>query len=341
MAYNDELYGTLRGLGDSGTLSAMLYRYYGDNGGTGNSFPEREYNWLGARGYLQPTLNGRWYAYFTSLGYSGSIDHMKYLAVKGGTLLYSVLSLFKASEQGVWYDPSDLSTLYQDAAGTIRVTGVEQPVGRMLDKSGRGNHATQPTAINRPVLRQDGNGRYYLAFNGTDAWMQTGSINFTATNKMTVVAGVRIMANSRGILVHNTSSLPTPGTAGQFALEAPGFNTSKYIATTPAVTGNYDASSAAFTAPHSAVLLSFYDLAAVDAANAVIMRTNRTNEPGFGAGAPLGGVFPNTLLNIGSANGGGNFFNGNLYILIVRGALTSAGEINSVESYVNSRTGAY
>ncbi len=48
---------------------------------------------------------------------------------------YSPLSLFSASEPGVWYDPSDLSTLFQDSAGTKPVTTVEQPVGLMLDKS--------------------------------------------------------------------------------------------------------------------------------------------------------------------------------------------------------------
>jgi len=36
---------------------------------------------------------------------------------------------------GCWLDPSDMSTLYQDAAGTIPVTAVEQPVGLMLDKA--------------------------------------------------------------------------------------------------------------------------------------------------------------------------------------------------------------
>ncbi len=44
-------------------------------------------------------------------------------------------TLFANNEPGVWYDPSDLSTLYQDAAGTTPVTAVEQPVGLMLDKS--------------------------------------------------------------------------------------------------------------------------------------------------------------------------------------------------------------
>ena len=43
--------------------------------------------------------------------------------------------LFAASEPGAWYDPSDMSTLFQDSAGTVPVTAVEQPVGLILDKS--------------------------------------------------------------------------------------------------------------------------------------------------------------------------------------------------------------
>ena len=49
--------------------------------------------------------------------------------------------LFSANEPGVWYDPSDLSTMFQDRAGTIPVTAPGQSVGKRLDKSGRGNHA--------------------------------------------------------------------------------------------------------------------------------------------------------------------------------------------------------
>lgn len=36
--------------------------------------------------------------------------------------------------KAIVFDPQDLSTLFQNAAGTIPVTGVEQPVGLMLDK---------------------------------------------------------------------------------------------------------------------------------------------------------------------------------------------------------------
>lgn len=62
-----------------------------------------------------------------------------------------VNSIVKAGN-GCWLDPSDMSTMYQDAAGTIPVTAVEQPVGKILDKSGNGNHATQSITASRPVL---------------------------------------------------------------------------------------------------------------------------------------------------------------------------------------------
>ena len=49
-----------------------------------------------------------------------------------------ILPLFALAEPGVWYDPSDLTTLYQDSAGTTPVTTPGQTVGLMLDKSQNG-----------------------------------------------------------------------------------------------------------------------------------------------------------------------------------------------------------
>ncbi len=53
----------------------------------------------------------------------------------GFNAAFSPASLFAAGEPGAWYDPSDMTTLFQDSAGTTPVTAVEQPVGLMLDKS--------------------------------------------------------------------------------------------------------------------------------------------------------------------------------------------------------------
>ncbi len=48
---------------------------------------------------------------------------------------FSPLDLFSSGEQGAWYDPSDLTTMFQDSFGTTPVTEDGQPVGLILDKS--------------------------------------------------------------------------------------------------------------------------------------------------------------------------------------------------------------
>jgi hypothetical protein len=88
---------------------------------------------------------------------------------------WSPLALFAAGEQGAWYDPSDLSTMFQDAAGTTPVTAVEQQVGRILDKSGRGNHASQATGTSRPTLRNRYNLLAYSEQFDNAVWTKGGT----------------------------------------------------------------------------------------------------------------------------------------------------------------------
>ncbi|MCP4487837.1 MAG: hypothetical protein GY820_11045 [Gammaproteobacteria bacterium] len=51
----------------------------------------------------------------------------------------------------LWVDPSDTSTLFQDAGGTTPVSSAGDPVGLVLDKSGNDNHLTAPSDAARPV----------------------------------------------------------------------------------------------------------------------------------------------------------------------------------------------
>lgn len=48
--------------------------------------------------------------------------------------LFSIPSLFANGEQGVWYDPSDFTTMFEDTTGSIPIA-LERPVGLLLDKS--------------------------------------------------------------------------------------------------------------------------------------------------------------------------------------------------------------
>jgi len=46
-----------------------------------------------------------------------------------------ITALFASGEQGVFFDPSDLSTMFQESTGITPVTADGQPVGLILDKS--------------------------------------------------------------------------------------------------------------------------------------------------------------------------------------------------------------
>lgn len=96
-----------------------------------------------------------------------SPSRMSYRVTGGGASAFTPATLFAASEAGAWYDPSDLSTLWQDTGGTVAVTADGQSVARMDDKSGNGNHLTQATAGMRPVYHTDGT-KHWLEYDGVD-----------------------------------------------------------------------------------------------------------------------------------------------------------------------------
>jgi len=60
-------------------------------------------------------------------------------------------TLFSASEPGFTFEPWDITTLYQDRAGTIPVTAAGQSVGYRRDKSGNGNHEVAISDAKRGV----------------------------------------------------------------------------------------------------------------------------------------------------------------------------------------------
>lgn len=105
-----------------------------------------------------------------------------------------------------WWDPSDLTTLFQDSAGTTPVAAHGEPVGLMQDKSGNGYHLSQGTAGGRPLWQSDGS----LLFDGTDDYLELASQPFpSGATPCEMWAAVR-----QDALVADTSGLVLLGYGG-------------------------------------------------------------------------------------------------------------------------------
>ena len=120
--------------------------------------------------------------------------------------------LFFLGEQGAYYSPVDISTLFQDAAGTVPVTADGDPVGRMIDLSGNGNSAAQSTSAARPTYNTSPD---RLSLDKVDDTLiitvPTGGWNGTmvlATDEGTVSYGVSIPAGA-----YNLGGIYFPGNA--------------------------------------------------------------------------------------------------------------------------------
>lgn len=106
------------------------------------------------------------------------------------SVVFSPLSFFTSGEQGAWYDPSDLTTLFQDSAGTIPVAVDGDPVGLMMDKSGNGNNVSQPISAARPVYKTLG-GLHWIQADGIDDHMPSNILPAAKTQPTSIVVGFR------------------------------------------------------------------------------------------------------------------------------------------------------
>lgn len=106
--------------------------------------------------------------------------------------------LFSANEPGFTFEPWDITTLFQDRAGTIPVTGAGQSVGYRRDKSGRGNHQVAVSDAKRGVY----------------GWMpKTGRRNLlTYTEQFDNAAWTKSFANTVADSTNNPNGVATGDT---------------------------------------------------------------------------------------------------------------------------------
>lgn len=244
-----------------------------------------------------------------------------------------IKSLFANNEQGFAYDPNDLSTMYQDAAGTIPVTAAGQPVGLMLDKSGRNNHAYQTDSARKPKLQRNATtGAYYLAFDGTDDFLQTNNIDFTSTDKVSLFTGVRKLSDaSTGILCELSANLNTNN--GSFYLAAPSSSNAPRFGFVSKGLSAANVESPVLAAPVSATLSVFSDYVGT----LIKIRSNGVLTQN--ASRQGGGKLGNYPLYIGRRAGTSLPFNGHLYSLIGIGRLTTDAETTALEKLIAKNIG--
>lgn len=250
--------------------------------------------------------------------------------------------LFANGEQGFWYDPNDLSTMYQDAAGTVPVTGVGQPVGLIRDKSGRNNHAYQTTSASRPILRKNAvTGANYLEFDGTDDFLQTNNINFAGTDKVGLFAGVRALGSTTvPASVVELGTNPASG-QGTFWLNCNALVAGDvWIAMAQSISFRTGFSKV-LNQSEGIVFSAKLNFAGEFAESEIQPRVNGSSS-GFTRGLSTSagtGNFGNHPLYIGRRAGTGLAFNGPIYSLIGIGRLTIDSETSIIEKELAKRLG--
>lgn len=151
---------------------------------------------------------------------------------------FVVGDLWKAGEQGIYLDASDLSTMFQDATGTTPVYApgqgqVDPPVGRILDKSGRGNHAYQTTTTSRPTL----SARYNMLTKSEDFTLGGGWSS--AAGGITTTANTLTFTGQSQTVSQSVITSATPGAACTFSVDLSGAGTI-YIGLARLGSGTYE-----------------------------------------------------------------------------------------------------
>lgn len=176
-------------------------------------------------------------------------------------------------------------------------------------------------------------GRYYLRFDGVDDALQTGNIDFTSTDKMTVWAGVTKLSDAASsVIVELSATANTNNGAWKvLAVDMPSTNISASSRGT-AVNALDQSAKISAASPGSFVIASASDIAG----DRVSLRGNSVSAP-QAVGDQGDGNYGNYPLYIGARAGTSLYFNGRLYSLIVRGAQSSLSQIEAAEVYMKQK----
>ena len=169
----------------------------------------------------------------------------------------------------------------------------------------------------------------YLRFDGVDDALQTGNIDFTSTDKMTVWAGVTKLSDANLAVI---TELSDGAVDGAISLQAPfGSASPSFLYLSRGSTSRW-ASTSAYPSPSTVVLTGVSDIYGDVVSlrvNATVVATTTTDQGS--------GNYGNYPLYIGARQVSASYFNGRLYGLIVRGAQSSLSQIEATELYAKQK----
>lgn len=246
----------------------------------------------------------------------------------GDALTAGVKALFASGEKGVMFDLSKASNLYTDSARTTLVSASGDAIGSVTDLSGNGKHASSAGTA-RPLWNSGG----YATFDALDDYLQTAAIDFSATDAVTVVVGLRKAQSAAGGMIAELSASSSANNGTFWVFDGVGAVAGDGL--TWRSKGTIDRSpSGTVVAPANAVFTGFGDISA----DTATMRINGT-DAGSNGGDQGTGNFGNYALNIGARNAASLFFNGRLYRLLVIGRALTTTERSLAERWAAQPAG--
>lgn len=270
---------------------------------------------------------GRTYRYeFTISGQSG-LEIIRFQNASASIVIPSVGAAGNGTYVGTFIATSTQLRIgvYNETVDAAQVT--------LSCKEIPGNHASQSSAASRLVWQEDDLGARGLLFDGVNDNLVTPSIDFSASDKVMMAAGVRKLSDAAIGAVVELSANPAPPNPGSFSLSASaaGADYRYYVATGSEA---YAASIPA-AAPDSSVLTALSDFASPQS---IVRRNGQV--VGSNTLPTGGGNFGNYPLYIGRRAAVSRPYNGFLHQLVVRGgAWPDATELAQLEAYLASKSG--
>ena len=181
---------------------------------------------------------------------------------------------------------------------------------------------------------------YGLQYDGVDDFLQTASVDFTATDKMFVCAGVLNDGTATAVVAELSPSVT--GTNGAFALFSNNIGAGNMMwAIRNTVSGDEYLYYSNGTNPSRGVLSASLDINNATKNSRILGRKNGVAQAATygGVGTTTGGNFGNHAIYFGRRGGASLPYNGLDFGLVICGKTLTSTQISQTERYIAQRTG--